>query len=165
MKNLVLITVIILEVCMTILTYLVLDSKNSALFFHGGSVGSTMKVFGPSFWLVLLFFTTTIVSTFLFRKNLKFLLVSFLVLFTLWFLSGRTIGVQWNGEVTTGWFYLSINKIILTDDDCTKEMMECMTAKKSPVLQLKLTSGLNEEKFFVGFINRSEIEDYFNQTK
>ncbi len=149
---------------MTILTFLVFDSDNSILLFQGGSIGSTMKVFGPNFLLILVLYIVTLLSTILFRKRLIVLLVSFLIFFSLWFLSGRTVGVQWTGELITGWFYISTDKIVLSkNSDCEENIIECTTVKDSYIFQLKFISGIEEENIFVGPVIRSDLKNYFNQ--
>ena len=149
---------------MTILTFLVFDSDNSILLFQGGSIGSTMKVFRPNFLLILVLYIVTILSTILFRKRLNVLSMSFLIFFSLWFLSGRTIGVQWTGELTTGWFYLSTSKIILSkNSDCAENVIECITVEDSYMFRLKIISETEEKDIFVGPVIRTDLKNYFNQ--
>lgn len=165
MKKVVFVILIIIELCMFLLTLLIYNSEKSELLFQGGSIGSTMKMFAPNFWVVFLLFVFTVLSTIFFRKKMKTLLVSFLILFSMWVVSGRTIGVQWTGELTTGWFYISSDEIIILSKsiDCTGEVIECTTAKNSSVFQLKFINGNNEKNVFVGPLIRSDLRNYFNQ--
>lgn len=164
MKKMIFFTLILIELSMSVLTFLVFNSEKSEYLFQGGSVVSTMKMFSPNFWIVLVLYVLTILSTILFAKRFKTLLVSFLVLFSLWFLSGRTLGVHWTGELTKGWFYLSSGKVYLPkNNDCLDDIMECNTALNSFFWYLKIVNGNNEEKVFVGPLLRSDMRNYFNQ--
>jgi hypothetical protein len=164
MKKAILVTIVIVELCMTVLTYLVFDSKNSTFLFSGGSVGSTMKIFGPNFLLVLILYISTVISSFYFRKRSKYLLLCFFIFFTTWFFSGRTIGVYWTGELTTGWFYISTDKVILSKGkDCSGDVIECTTAKNSYLFRLILINGSVEQDVFAGPTIRPALRNYFNK--
>ena len=166
MKKVILTMVIIVELCMTVLTYLVFDSKNSTLLFSGGSVGSTMKIFGPNFLLVLISYILTVISSFYFRKRLKHLLLCFFIFLSFWFISGRTVGVYWTGELATGWFYISTDKVILSKgEDCSGDVIECTTAKNSCLFRLILFNGSVEKEIFAGPTIRSALRNYFNKNE
>lgn len=163
-RRLILTGLIAIEACMALLTFLSFKPENGAVLFSGGSVGSAMRIFGPNSLLVLVLCFATTLSTFLFRKRLKFLLICFLLFFSLWFLSGRTIGVYWTGELTTGWFYISTDKFLLYDNEnCSENVIECTTATNSCFFGLKFINGALEEDIFVGPELRTVLRNYFNQ--
>ncbi len=149
---------------MGVLTFLVFDSDNSIFLFSGGSIGSTMKVFGPNFWVVFTLFLVSVSSTIFLRKKIKLLLLTFLFVFTTWFLCGRTIGVHWTGELITGWFYLSTGKIILCEktEDCKGgDAIAVTKIYKSSLFQIRLVNRSVDKSIFVGPIISQEIKKYF----
>lgn len=161
------VVLLVLQLLMTALTYLILDSRSGALIFSGGSVGSTMEIFSPKIWLVVLFYLGTIFSLVFFWKNPKvLLLVGYLVFSGLWFFSGRTVGVHWTGEVTTGWFYLSVNKIVLwkeSGNKCSEDVITCTNATEVFPYKILLTNSDVKEAFFVGPLIRKDLKEFFNQ--
>lgn len=165
MKKAILIAIIIVETLMGGLTYLVFDKKNSIALFSGGSIESTMKVFGPSFCIIFMLFLAITFSTVFFRKKMEVLLKLFLILFITWFICGRTIGVHWTGELITGWFYISTDKVILceTTENCVGDVIENITVKNSYLFRLKFFNGAGEKEIFAGPIIRSDLRSYFNK--
>lgn len=164
-RKAILIVIVIVLLLMTIMTYLVFDTENGEFLFAGGSVGSTMKFFGPNVWIVMTLYAGTILSLIFLRKRIKILLVVFLVFFCVWFISGRTIGIHWTGEVITGWFYISTDRIILSDDsnNCSENIIACTKAKDSFPFCIILVNPSNEKGIFVGPMIRPDLRNYFNK--
>jgi hypothetical protein len=164
-RKAVLIVIVIILILMTVMTYLVFDSENGKFLFSGGSTGSTMKFFEPNVWIVMALYAGALLSLIFLRKRTKLLLVVFLVFFCVWFISGRTVGIHWTGEVITGWFYISTDRIILSDgvNDCSEEIIACTKTKDSFPFCIILVNSANEKEIFVGPIIRPDLRNYFNR--
>lgn len=150
---------------MAFLTLSIFNTDKNNLLFSGGSVGSTMEVFSPNAFITLILLVATILCSFFYRKKLKPFLISFLVFFSLWFLSGRTIGVHWTGEVTTGWFNIGVDKVILYDEQNKNNNIIEETALESVFpFKVNFINNYKEENIFVGPVIRKDLMDYFNKS-
>lgn len=164
MKKIIIIIVVAVELFMLLLTISIFNTDKNNLLFSGGSVGSTMKVFSPNAFVTLVLFIATIFCSFLYRKRLKPFLISFLVFFGLWFLSGRTIGVHWTGEVTTGWFNIGTDELFLYDEESADgNIIEKTSLESTFPFKVKLINNYKEENVFVGPIIRKDLMDYFKR--
>lgn len=165
MKKFIIIIVVVIELFMALLTSLVFNTDNNNSLFSGGSIGSTMEVFSPNAIITSILFLATIIGSFIYRKRLKLFLITFLVFFSLWFLSGRTIGVHWTGEITTGWFNIGVDKVILYDEqNKNSDIVEQTTLESVFPFKVKFTNDYKEENVFVGPIIRKDLMDYFNKS-
>jgi len=166
MKKLIaIIVVVVVELFMLFLTLSVFNTDENNLLFSGGSVGSTMEMFSPNAFITLILFILTILCSIFYRKKLKPFLISFLIFFSLWFLSGRTIGVHWTGEVTTGWFNISAEKLILYDEQSKdSNIIEETSLESTFLFKVKFVNNYKEENIFVGPIIRKDLMDYFNKS-
>lgn len=156
---------LLIELLMAGISYLTYDNEMGNILFSGGSVGSTMKVFAPNFKITMFLNLLAIIFTFLFRKRVKILTVFFITLFSLWFISGRTIGVQWTGEIYTGWFYLKSDKIVLcpSSNGCSDIFKETSIVDKH-FYRLSLKNKFINEEIFVGPLFYSELKKYLEKT-
>ena len=146
---------------MVVFTYLTYNNEMGNILFSGGSISSTMKIFEPNFKITLFLNFLIIILTLLFRKRKKILTVIFVFLFSLWFLSGRTIGIQWTGEIYTGWFYLTTEKIILcpSSSGCSDTFKETSITDK-PFYRLLFTNKFISAEIFVGPLLYPKIKKY-----
>lgn len=156
---------LLIELLMVVFSYLTYDNEMGSILFSGGSIGSTMKIFGPNFKITMFLNLLVIFFTFLFRKKKKELITIFIVIFSLWFISGRTIGVQWTGDIYTGWFYLKCNKIILCPsyNGCS-DVSEGTSITDKPFYRLLLKNKFINEEIFVNPLFYSELKKYFEKT-
>jgi len=104
----------------------------------------------------------TIIFTLLFRKRKKILIVLFVIFFSLWFISGRTVGIQWTGEIYTGWFYLKYNKVALcpSSSGCSDNILRETSIKDKSFYRLSLTNKFINEEMFVGPFLYSKLKKY-----
>lgn len=79
--------------------------------FAGGSSESTMKFFQPNKWVVIGLYVSMFFFIIMLKKNYKLLTPIIGLLLVLWFLSTRTVGVHWTGEIKYGWFNIETGKI------------------------------------------------------
>lgn len=164
MNKFIIIIVVVIELFMAILTSLVFSTDNNNSLFSGGSIGSTMEVFSPNILITTILFLVTIVSSFFYRKRLKPFFITFLVFFSLWFLSGRTIGVHWTGEITTGWFNIGVGKLTLYDgQDKSNNIIEETSLESKFPFKVKFSNNYKEEDIFVGPVIRKDLMNYFNK--
>lgn len=151
---------------MGLMTYLFFDSENSMFLFSGGSVGSTMKYFGTSKWIVLFLYICIVFSILFYRKRLKQMFFCFMIFFSLWFLSGRVIGVHYSGEIISGWFYLQTNKVSLWKlDKCSEDLILNTSAEDKFPFRLKFSNVCTVNEIFIGPFIRSDVKNYFGQKK
>lgn len=147
---------------MTIMSYLYFDSDTSRLVFSGGSVDSTMKYFVTNKWIVLFLYLSTIFILVFYRKKVKQMLIYFIISFSLWFLSGRVIGVHYTGEIITGWFYLQTNKVILWEaDKCTDDIIKNTSTENLFLFNLKFENACKKENIYIGPFIISDLKKYF----
>ncbi|WP_350291584.1 hypothetical protein [uncultured Croceitalea sp.] len=165
MKKYIMIIIVVIELFMALLTSLVFNSDNDNLLFSGGSIGSTMEVFSPNAIITSILFLATIISSFVYRKRVKPFLITFLVFFSLWFFNGRTIGVHWTGEVTTGWFNIGFAKITLHDEqNISNNIIEETSLESKFPFRVKFSNSYKEGIFFVGPVVKKDLIDYFNKS-
>ncbi len=99
-------------IVMAVLTLLAYDPAIGIHFFAGGSIESTMTLCPPSFFISSLCLGFFILFRFIAPwEHIRIMLLLLSVI--LWFLSGRTLGVCFDGRVKTGWFYISAGEIDL----------------------------------------------------
>lgn len=155
------IILLLIELLMLVFSYLIYDNELGSVLFSGGSISSTMKIFGPDFKITLFLNFIIIILTLLFRKRKKILTPLFIFFFSLWFISGRTIGIQWTGEIYTGWFYLKSNKIILcpSPNGCSDILKETSITDK-PLYRLLLENKFINEEIFVGPLLYPKLKKY-----
>lgn len=155
-----------IELLMVVFSYLTYDNEMGGILFSGGSISSTMKIFEPNFKITLLLNFSIIILTLLFRKRKKILMVLFVFFFSLWFISGRTIGIQWTGEIYTGWFYLKTDKIILcpSSNGCSDIFKETSITDK-PLHRLLLANRFINEEIFVGPLLYPKLKKYLDDQK
>ncbi|WP_312393625.1 hypothetical protein [Chryseobacterium sp.] len=152
---------LLIELLMGVFSYLTYDNEIGSILFSEGSISSTMKIFGPDFKITLFLNFLIIILTILFRKRKKILTTLFVFFFSLWFISGRTVGVQWTGEIYTGWFYLKFDKIILcpSSNGCSDVFKETSITDK-PLYTLSLTNRFINEEIFVGPLLYPKLKKY-----
>jgi hypothetical protein len=151
----------LVELLMAVFSYLTYDNDLGNILFSGGSTSSTMKSFGPNFKITLFLNFLIIILTFLFKKREKILTMLFVIFFSLWFISGRTIGIQWTGEIYTGWFYLKYDKIILcpSSNGCS-EILEETSIIDKPLYRLLFANKFINEEIFVGPLLYPKLKKY-----
>ncbi len=165
MRKLIIIIVAVVQFLMLFLTLSIFNTDESNLLFSGGSVGSTMEVFSPNAFITLILLIATIFCAISYRRKLKPFIISFLVFFSLWFLSGRTVGVHWTGEVTTGWFNIGTDKLVLYDEQIkSSNIIEQTSLENVFPFKVKFVNNHKEGNIFVGPIIRKDLVDYFNKS-
>lgn len=151
---------------MLILTVIVLNSEIALHFFCGGSVESTMKLFISQKIITVILFLIALLTFIVLKNKIKPFLVIFSLVFILWFLSGRTIGVHWTGKVTHGWFYCPIGQFDISDLNAISNIdlntIEVTTIKRCNFWTIELING-NKIKLFAGPFIISDLEDYFSR--
>jgi len=121
-----------------------------------------MKYFVTNKWIVLFLYISTLFSVVFYRKKIKQMLIYFTICFFLWFLSGRMIGVQYTGEIITGWFYLQTDKVILWETDkCIDDIIKNTSTENLFLFNLKFTNACKTEKVYIGPFIISDLNNYF----
>lgn len=126
----------------------------SRFFFAGGSVESLMAMPRSNIYLQIGFVIVCFLFWILFLKNHhKINLTLFVLFFLLWLMSGRSIGILYDGRVKSGWFYFQTKEFTICPDsliDCETVMGYQTAVKKLPFWRLEIRNAKVDKVIFVG---------------
>lgn len=141
--------------CVTLLSILSLSAPLSRFLFAGGSTESLMEI-AITYNLIKLSFAGILIASGIFlRSKCEFIhFLGYLILLTLWFLSGRTIGIMYypDGIVKTGWHYIRTNEFGLCEDgvNCELQVNKLTKIEKLPFWRIRITNSNTNEVLFTG---------------
>lgn len=112
---------IILILVMILLTTIGLFPSNASFLFARGSDG-LMQMKSAPFWIQFLLILCFIIVAFAFKGKSRVKTYLLPILFILWILSGRVVGLFPDGRLSTGWFYVETARLNIckNSNDCEK---------------------------------------------
>jgi hypothetical protein len=146
------------------LTALTYNPGNSVHLFAGGSIESLMTLCPPSFILCTSLFVLFLLSKLIYTYRAKLGTALFFVALTLWFFSGRTIGVVFDGRIKTGWFYIPAREFDLCygSVNCDYILKQTIVTKEN-LFFIKVKNEKVEYHIYVGPITRAKTINTLNK--
>jgi len=135
-----------------LLTLVGLDTSTGNFVFAGGSDG-LMEIRTVNIWIKIFLLLASGFFLINFHKNKGIKNVFLCVFFIfIWFLSGRTIATFPDGRISTGWFYIETNKILLCNGelDCETITHYKTTVETKKLWVININSVNSNYAIFVG---------------